>query len=334
MTGALLLAARRRQGGGITPPLPDPVLPYAMPTQAPYKAPMYAITPTPDGTGSVVHPDVVDFASITPTGLWRGHRYWMAVTPYYLQNDVLENPCILVSEDGYEWTEPAGITNPVYPYPGTGWQSDTDLSYDPDTDELVMVWRHGFQPRVARSSDGVTWPASPVVWDWPGVTSEQLSPALVRISPTLWYAYTIENTGSGNARILHRWAASAPEGPWTGPEVCTGDYVGNTALWHLDVIRGADDIYRGLMNEMGANIITAASSTDGLHWTRNPDAIITSQGGGWDSAVMYRGCMSEHQNGTHYRVWYSGTPGGKTTTTSWRIGYTEIPKSAWPAPPA
>ena len=37
---------------------------------------------TPDGTGHVVHPDVVDAGAP-----FRGYRYWMAMTPYPFGRD-------------------------------------------------------------------------------------------------------------------------------------------------------------------------------------------------------------------------------------------------------
>ena len=39
----------------------------------------YLTLPTPDGSGQMVHPDVIDFGS---NNAWNGWRYWMAITPY------------------------------------------------------------------------------------------------------------------------------------------------------------------------------------------------------------------------------------------------------------
>src|SRR5439155_20610297 len=58
-------------------------------------APNPDTTPTYDGTGQVVEPDVIH----VPRG-WNGYEYWMAVTPYPCGDESLENPSILVSHDG------------------------------------------------------------------------------------------------------------------------------------------------------------------------------------------------------------------------------------------
>jgi len=58
-------------------------------------APTWQNTPTYDGSGQVVNPDVVYF----PSG-WHGYKYWLAMTPYPNSNDDYENPSILVSNDG------------------------------------------------------------------------------------------------------------------------------------------------------------------------------------------------------------------------------------------
>ena len=42
------------------PVYPEQALPYTLPTEAPYQVPITMITPTYDGSGSTVHPSVVD----------------------------------------------------------------------------------------------------------------------------------------------------------------------------------------------------------------------------------------------------------------------------------
>ena len=49
----------------------------------------------------------------------------------------------------------------------------------------------------------------------------------------------------------------------------------------------------------------------------------------WDSGELYRTTFTRHENGTHFRVWYSANG-----PESWRTGYTELPRSLWPEPPA
>ena len=55
----------------------------------------YLKTPTPDRTNQANHPDVLYFKDG-----FHGYKYYMAYTPYAYSNDRVENPCILVSNDG------------------------------------------------------------------------------------------------------------------------------------------------------------------------------------------------------------------------------------------
>ena len=75
-------------------------------------APAPLVTPTYDGSGQVVHPDVVH----VPGG-WNGYEYWMGMTPYPNSNDDFENPSVLASNDNVTWVVPPGVTNPLAPEP-------------------------------------------------------------------------------------------------------------------------------------------------------------------------------------------------------------------------
>ena len=72
------------------------------------------VTPTPDGTGYIIHPSVVDMGPQE----WNGFRWWRLDTPYANQSGAEENPCIYGSNDRINWEVPAGLTNPIDPWPG------------------------------------------------------------------------------------------------------------------------------------------------------------------------------------------------------------------------
>lgn len=300
--------------------------PYPIPVGAPYNVPATTTIPTPDGTGAGVHPDVVDFGG-TP---WRGYRFWMAFTPYHNNDARQENPCIVASRNGLTWHTPEGLTNPTHPAPvnPSQWNSDTELAYDPTADQLILMWRNGsFVPCVARSSDGVTWTpatASPVTWTTVG--EEVVSPSIVRLDDGSWAMWGISHP----SRTLYRWSAPAAEGPWVNPTVCSGF---GANVWHLNVVRAGGG-YRMIMHEgwdaaSGGSTAYAASSPDGLSWTRAGTPILSPDGTGWDGAELYRSALQHHENGTHMRVWYSGRPSG--AVKDWRIGLTLVPLAEWPS---
>lgn len=312
--------------------------PYQIPTEPPYNVPQYLTTPTEDGSGSTVHPAVLDFG---PNG-WRGWRFWMAVTGYWQSDDDYENPHILVSQDGIGWQPPEGLTNPVYKVTGASFHSDTHLTYDPDTDTLWLFFRrlilgasfelHRQQVFYASTTDGVTWPASATELNWyrPHGDGQVLSPAIVRRGPGDWWLFGYYH--STRQMVIYR--ASAPDGPWTGPTWGVGDPAAGTP-WHLYVINDGG-IFRAICDlgpkYLGAGDgLVAGSSRDGLNWSWAADHILSlpADEEAWDSGELYRTTFTRHENGTHYRVWYSANG-----PDSWRTGYTEMPVSHWPDPPA
>lgn len=311
-------------------PTPDPTpstvdtTPYTMPTSAPYNAPTYAITPTPDGTGSAVHPSVVDFGAAG----WRGWRYWMAVTPYYMSNDQLENPCILHSNDGFTWSVPTGLTNPIDPTPPGGYNSDTELKYNPETGQLVCLWRDsGERLYISTSTDGFTWSGPTTVLS--SANGQLLSPAMVRVAANDWRMFTTGSTAAGvntnGASVM--WTATTPAGPWVNPQnVQWPAYPDGQFLWHLGMIYDQGKFYAALDARSGTTGwgIWAATSTDGINWTMNPTRVLGNRSA-WDNTTLYRTVIQPHENGTHMRVWYSSDG-----PQSWRVGYTHIPKSLWP----
>ena len=342
----LALGRRRDEGVPVDPPV-EPAPPYPVPSTAPYNVAGYLNTPSPMGAGSAVHPSVWDFG---PGEQWHGYRYWMAMTPSDQTNDDYENPCILTSPDGWAWVVPPGLTNPVYPNPPGGtvlggpFNSDTDLTWDRRTNELVLVYREAMsdgtqQWLYARSPDGVLWPPKAAKFNLPRPgaygNGQLLSPALVQ-DANRWLAFTIWRDVT--PMQLQTWAAPTLEGQWAKLGNMTGfeDMVAaGQNPWHLDVIHDGS-AYRMLL-DLGPEYLDkpdgliAASSLDGLAWTVNTTPVISTGTSAWDSVQLYRSTFAPHENGTHYRVWYSaqGTVGSK-----WHTGYTELPRSLWPDPPA
>lgn len=300
--------------------VPYMVPPYPIPSAPPYNVDHWLQFPDPYGhDGSVVHPDILDMGSAG----WRGFRYWMVATPYWMQNAREENPSMWASHDVMHWRQVG--TNPVYPPPvdKTQWNSDPDLVHDPSSGQLVMFFRGGgFEHYVARSSDGVTWPANPTPITLPGVSGQEVvSPTVLLIDGT-WWLWGITNPD----RTMFLWTAPSPEGPWTNKGQCSGWSGG----WHMNAIRHQGIIYM-LVATFQGNLI-CNTSKNGLTWTCNPSpSIVVGRAGAWDSDQIYRPSIVLDEDKTTMHTWYSGRGPG---SSSWRLAYTRMPISAWPAPPA
>lgn len=297
---SLLTVARRRTS------------PAGYPTAAPYNVGTYLTIPTYDGSGEAVHLDVIDFG--TP---WNGWRFWMSMTPYPNYNDSLENPSIVVSQDGLTWQVPAGLTNPLY-LPAGAYNNDPDLVYDPDTDELVLFYRDFKHLKAARSADGATWPATATSVD----TDSGISPSLLRTAGGVWQQWT---TTKG-----YRTAAQA-EGPYTLVSGLTGL---TPTPWHFNVAAAPGGGYHMIYHVSASADCYVASSTNGTAWTVNPVPVLVSGTQPWSMSNLYRPAFTLHEDGDRYRVWYCGVSPHPTVSgrAVWRIGYTEIPLTEWPTP--
>ena len=62
------------------------------------------------------------------------------MTPYPYNNDGLEDPSILVSNDAQTWIVPEGLTNPLTPAPKPGHNCDVELVYNKERDELWLYY--------------------------------------------------------------------------------------------------------------------------------------------------------------------------------------------------
>lgn len=116
-------------------------------------------TRTYDNANEAVHNKVLYF----PEGLF-GWKYWRCYTPFTRTNCKLENPSIAVSQDGYHWTTPAGLINPIenLETPEEGFNSDPHLLYNHTTQQLECWFRYckfngGEYIFRKKSSDGVKW---------------------------------------------------------------------------------------------------------------------------------------------------------------------------------
>ena len=302
-------------------PATDPLAAFDV-QAAPYNVDRQTV-PTPDGSGQVVHPSVVDFRTA-----WNGYRYWLAVTPYKGSNVALENPVILASHDGVEWSPPPGISNPIYPWQGSpGYNSDPELVFDPSTGRLICYWREVVSEtlEVSRtlakfSTDGVTW--SDVVQ----IMTDQhflhcLSPSVVRRRAGDWWMFAVSVSGEIGMRV---YRSVDPLAGWGASQVTP-----IPELFHADVIWDGAAFRLLSVNGNGA-AISVRSSRTGYEWSA-ATAVMWPRPGYWDAA-LYRPTITVRDD-TWMRVWYSARS-GTGGHTEWYMAGTQMPRSLWPAPPA
>lgn len=305
------------------------------------------------------HPDVVDFAKTSKDGgKWGGYRYWMVLTPNQDGYSQYENPCLAASNDGVNWVVPNGIENPLsgVKHEPTGTHNcDTDLVYNPDSDELWVyyVWEQDSPAgtpsnlRLIRvKEDGNSFAITSTT---DGKPYERLinsqyrydmqSPAVVRRDANTWLMWSnnsdSDNSGNGwQSQVAFVELYTSTDGKnWTNKQsladtlVLKGaDGIASYIPWHLDVQWvESQNKYWGLFcaypkgGNTNRTYLLFGTSEDGKTWTTYPKPLLAPRDNKWDNNFIYRSTFIYDDASGTLQVWYSGGKSG-----GWRIAYTEF----------
>ena len=265
---------------------------------------------TYEGSGQVVHPDVV----YTPTGFF-AHTWHLVLTPYPAAGAVYESPSVYASDGGVTWRVEPGTENPVAaPKPERRGEdlSDPALVFVPESRELWLYYRSFTTDSdfiwLMRTSDAVHWSSPALVLATGG--GEALSPSVVHRTTDEWRMWTVSgHCGRGmDTHIDMRTSADGLE--WSAPLAVT---LAGLSPWHV-FVRWVESLSRWML---ATNVKTQADScltkelylafsTDGLVWTHGDDAWLVAGGDslGLFGSVIYRSAFAEV--GDSLRFWYSG----------------------------
>jgi hypothetical protein len=288
--------------------------------------------PTYEGSGQLVHPDVV----IVPGG-WNGYEYWMGMTPYPNGDEGYENPSVVVSNDNETWAVPPGVTNPLVPMPpDMGHNEDVDMLLVGDT--MVMYYNETnysstksnetssndtnsggtAYTRRLTSTDGVNWTTPQTVFTVPNFC---MSPTVIFDGGT-YYMWYLRSTGGCGAPSQNVFLRSSRDGVTWSAETPVNLAQTDRVPWHFDIQKVGSKyamLYISYPNgwNCGVTSLYYAESADRINWTTDATAILSPDPGGWDNSDIYRASFA--LDGTYLRIWYSAVSGGG----QWRVGYTE-----------
>jgi len=312
-------------------------------------------TPTPDGSGQVTEPSIVDFP-----GGWHGFKYWLAVAPYRNSHAVYENPSILVSDNGVDWAIPPGGSNPVERPNAKSHLADPDLFYDEISDQLWLYYisedQYGFTDLMrTTSADGVRWNTPEIVIRTPNY--RLVMPAVAKIREQYWL-WTV-NAGKGGcsaSSTLVQYRTSWDGVHWSAPHL-TDIVQPGYKIWHisatvlepgrfLSVSSYRDNfgdggrlqrrepeeprdrpfflpgIYAMLASAFDANCghdnLFFMLSRDGVHWVHFPRPLLTPNPGHWDGSAIYQSALAFDRKTDLMSIWYSALDG-----SSWHLGLTQ-----------
>lgn len=254
------------------------------------------------------HPKVLSFKD-----KWNGYYYWMVYTPYPKGHDSFENPHIKVSNDMVNWSDPAGLVNPLdtpdSPLLYKRYNSDGHLVYNDDLNQLECFWRYvddvkgiSIMYKMA-SKDGVHWGNRQIIMRSENrKKSDFLSPSIIYEDGIykMWYIdtkNTLTYVEMQNNEIIKK-------------ELVKLKYSTPLKTWHLDVIK----------TKKGYEMLTVAYQSwkvyhfMNLYYTKSTDGINFEEAvmvmhpsankQAWDGQGLYRSSFL-YEDGMYY-VFYSG----------------------------
>lgn len=324
-----------------------------MPKRSPFilsNAKRYQITPTYDGSGIAVHPDIVYFQKV-----WHGYKYWMVLTPFFKGHNhpgnPYENPSILAGNDGFTWEVPPGLRNPLVKTPPGGYlqqkgiscnqrkkgfesfshNADSDMVYNETTDELWVYYMEvradelKVHLRLLKTENGIDWtePQRLITWDREGDEDNGRSYAVVKEGDK-WHMWYERGLGD-NTWVEYRTSNDGIN--WSEPQK-VNIYQKGYNVWHLDVIYVPTKAEYWMLF-CGYPISDArlpvgegwclffARSKDRLNWVTYNNPVL-SPGSGWDHMPYRATFLYDIEDDGKIRVWYSAL----NRADEFRIGYT------------
>lgn len=271
---------------------------------------------TYDGSGQCVHPDVLAINK-----RFFNSKLVMVMEPYPYANAGLENPSIVVSDDGLQWEVPEGVRNPVVgnQYTSEGWYSDAVLFSKVDQ-LLWLYYRYnsgaGETTLFRRiSGNGIEWSDEQSILRY-AVSGQFASPSIFDVGEDLKMIYV--DTLSDSI-----WMLSSRDGEsWKSPQ----KLLNFPRAWHIAAKMFSGWLYLLINDRMYLyllryrfdipwQILNGQSWQPLSHESLHP-AILVPSTVGWDNGFIYRGSFLI--NGNTIRIWYSAA----SSNGCWHIGYT------------
>ena len=276
---------------------------------------------TIDGTGQAYHPSVLFFNEP-----WHGYRYWMAETPYPINippyRDRWECPSIHVSNDGYNWTLPNGLSNPIddllpLEIKNKDFFSDPHLVYKEG--HLECFYRYskateeGYHTFLVRkiSEDGINWQKREQLLDFCDTVCDNTVGDMVRSPAVIWQDFRykmwfVDNVNpKGTKHVCYSESIDGQH--WSERQVCflEGDTINP---WHLD-LNYLDGVY--LLTIYDFHNLTLWKSYDGVSFVYLKQVLSPSGVyGSFYSDGLYRSSIIKDMAG--YKLYFSAFDDSRT----------------------
>lgn len=204
--------------------------------------------PTYDGSGQAVHPSLLVQDARTSGGnpVVDGPQFVLAFTPYTDTDDRVENPSVVVSDDGLNFREEKPGLNPLVPAPEKDHNDDPDLFYS--NGKYGILYLETMRPEkqsliLLESDDRIHWEKIIIHEERldQGSGCFMLSPKYIE-KDGLSYLFYVNRDATGGYRIEYV----------TGKDVYSLDFAHRKVVtvsglkelpWHLEIIKDGGQDY-------------------------------------------------------------------------------------------
>jgi len=228
------------------------------------------------GENETIHPSVINLGT-----QWNGYQYFMANTP---MPQFYENPSIWASNDGFNWTVPTGVTNPIVPKPdgALNFNADPELWFEENVLYMLYMTSNSTtnQIKCIHTTDLINWSTPVILIDGDTDVSDPRpgSQSVVKVGSTYYMYYMLL---IGGVIKLRRRNCSTIDGSYVdGIDVVLTKLAGR-GYWHLGAKLIGSTIWIAVsvtsVDNVGAEgpFIILAKSSDKLNFTRDSDALPT-----------------------------------------------------------
>ena len=276
----------------------------------------------------VVHPHILEFYNG-----FRGYRYIIAITPYYLTNDAYENPCLYGSNDLIQLDLLTGFEQPLDPRPPqvdggvSAYNSDNVLVYDPRTGELILIWRqtlpipNDIRNRYSalwmrKTKDGVNWTTKERIFLDSKNPESNIggagSPAILYdVKSGYWYLYVNRLDSSSTALRLFK-SKNLNEDSWQYVGVV--NTTGITGAWHHEV---------KIIGDKVCILVLQYAASKNLYFGISDDFInFTYTGALMKDVDVYKSSFTpifDNNNQISFKILFSTTSAPTADADKWRM---------------
>ncbi len=267
---------------------------------------------TYEGSNQAIHPDVI---------IGHDNKLKMVFTPFPFSDDDIENPSVLESEDGYNFTEIPNTEKPLIKMPTlppdyrNAYNNDPDIIFD--NGKYYMVYNETFSQKQEKFYQNVKIVAydtnfkrldSATILRQPSYSRMTFSPSLIKANR--YYMFFVNRTPSNKFEISYM----------SNPELMRGwdnqikqkvllNTSGNFQPWHINVLRNTFDgfyymLIAGKFDVASSknNSLYIARSKDLIKWTLAPEPIMKKENYGHSQIYRSAAIFTDKNN---MMLWYS-----------------------------